>query len=268
MSLSTTIFSPPGETFFIKIISTCILNFSHETIVHQGVQIAEQSPEESIKKSEDSVFNYHRLKLVFGLVIFEFNDAIKEGDGDRLHDLYKFVLLLYKANGKTKYSYVVFLYLVKIANILSERDAHCLKWNRFYNKYGTKGGNIPLDLRMEQLNKIVKTMWRALGANLNEQSAERIANTVEPLELILDAIDKDCSLQNTKGYRSPGKPETAVQQITNDLMQIEAFRLQEGRDGHPSFPVFQSNLLKKLDYRDLRSWMVRLMENWDSCFNY
>lgn len=150
---------------------------------------------------------------------------------------------------------------------MSEKDAHCLKWNRFFNKHGTKGGNIPLDLRMEQLNKIVKTMWRALGANLNEQSAERLANTVEPLELILDALDKDCNLEQTNGFRSPGKPETAAQQVTNDLMQIKAFRLQVGRDGHPSFEKFPSNLLKKLDYRDLHSWMARLMKTWDSCFN-
>ena len=124
------------------------------------------------------------------------------------------------------------------------------------------------DLRMEQLNKIVKTMWRALGANVNEESAARIANTVEPLELILDSLDKDCNLQNQKGYRSQGKPEAAVQQITQDLITIDAFRCQLGHEGHPSFPKFASNLLEKLDYRDLHSWMVRLMKTWDSCFNF
>ena len=64
-------------------------------------------------------------------------------------------------------------------------------WNCFFNKHGLKGGNIPLDLQMEQMSKIVKTMWKALGANLNEESAEWIANTIEPVELILDAVDKD-----------------------------------------------------------------------------
>ena len=56
----------------------------------------------------------------------EFQDAIKEGDGERLHELYKFALLLYKANGKTKYSYVILLYLVKIAGLVSEMDSHNL----------------------------------------------------------------------------------------------------------------------------------------------
>ena len=76
----------------------------------------------------------------------------------KLFQVYKVCLLLFKANNKSKYAYVILLYLVQIVAILSKKDAHSLKWNRFYNKHGTKAGNIPLDLRMEQMNKIVKTM--------------------------------------------------------------------------------------------------------------
>ena len=117
-----------------------------------------QPDNEEITSTEDFLFNYHRSKLLFGLTLFEFDDAIKEGDGERLHDIYKFALLIFKGNGKTKYSYVILLYLVKLAGLMSQKDAHNLKWNRFYNKHGIKGGNIPLDLRMEHMNKIVKTM--------------------------------------------------------------------------------------------------------------
>lgn len=123
------------------------------------------------------MFNYHKSKLVFGLVLFEYHDAIKEGDGGRLHDIYRLLLLLFKANNKTKYAYVCLLYLAQIESILSDS-----KWNRFFNKHGGKGANIPLDLRMEQLNKIVKTMWRSLGPNLTMDSASRLANTLEPME--------------------------------------------------------------------------------------
>ena len=33
--------------------------------------------------------NYHGAKLAFGLVLAEFQVAVKEGDGDRLFDVYK-----------------------------------------------------------------------------------------------------------------------------------------------------------------------------------
>ena len=66
-------------------------------------------------------------KLTFGLILMEFNDAIKEGDGERLLDVYKVALLIPKANGKSKYAYEVLLYLVKIYGILSRYEAHNMK---------------------------------------------------------------------------------------------------------------------------------------------
>ena len=52
------------------------------------------------KVGEDYLFNYRRSKLAFGLILFEMDDAIKEGDGRRLHDLYKFALLIYRHTGR------------------------------------------------------------------------------------------------------------------------------------------------------------------------
>ena len=113
---------------------------------------------------------------------------------------------------------------------------------------------------MEPLNKVVKTMWRSFGANLTGASASRLANTVEPMEMVLDQIDKDCGIMRSRGCRSKGKPEEAVAQITKDLVQTKAFQHQPGREGHPSFPKFPSSLLNGLDYRDLHAWMVDLFE--------
>ncbi|CAB3990580.1 hypothetical protein AC249_AIPGENE23166 [Paramuricea clavata] len=192
--------------------SMCV-NSKHPESQLSQQQGSQQSDTENQTPDEDYLFNYHSSKLSFGLILMEFNDAIKEGDGERLHDLYKFALVLFKAHGKVKYSYAILMYLVQIESFLSEADAHNLKWNRFYNNHGRVGGNIPLDLRMEQLNKIVKTMWRSLGANLNEKSATQLANTIEPMEQILNTIDRECEITDSAGYLSKGKPETDVEII-------------------------------------------------------
>ena len=42
------------------------------------------------EKKEDHVFNYHKAKLTYGLLLSDFGDAIREGDGQRLLSLYKF----------------------------------------------------------------------------------------------------------------------------------------------------------------------------------
>ena len=66
------------------------------------MEINEETEEEEKEESvgEDYLFNYRRSKLAFGLILFEMDDATKEGDGRRLHDLYKFALLIYRHTGR------------------------------------------------------------------------------------------------------------------------------------------------------------------------
>ena len=68
------------------------------------MEINEETEEEEKEESvgEDYLFNYHRSKLAFGLILFEMDDAIKEGDGRQLHDLYKFALLIYRQKKQKK----------------------------------------------------------------------------------------------------------------------------------------------------------------------
>ena len=73
---------------------------------------------------------------------------------------------------------------------------------------------------MEHLNKVVKTLWKSLGANISELSAQRIANTVQPVELIMEGIDRDCGGSDKVGFRTQGKPEVAIAHVTKDLMHI------------------------------------------------
>lgn len=151
---------------------------------------------------QDYMYNYHSAKLTFGLILLEFNDAIKEGDGDRLFDIYKIALLLYKAHGHFKYAYVVLLHLVKSICILPEKQALSVKWNRFYNGSGRAGSNISLDLKKEQQNRVLKSMWRALGPNLDEANADRVAGTLEAVESIYESIDQDCCNYDTNSLRT------------------------------------------------------------------
>ena len=44
------------------------------------------------------------------------------------------------------------------------------------------------------LMMIIKTMWRNLGANLEEHNAERTAGTLESRQLVYKSIDHDCDL--------------------------------------------------------------------------
>ena len=95
--------------------------------------------------------------------------------------------MLYKSSGHYKYAYTILLHLVKISALDSEDQADVIKWNRFFNKEGGPGKNISLDLKKEQQNKVLKTFWRSLGANLRESSASRIAEALQSFETILES---------------------------------------------------------------------------------
>jgi len=215
---------------------------------------------------EDILFNYHQSKLTFGLILMAFEDAVKEGDGQRLYEIYKLTLLIYKAKKHPKYAYVNLLHLVKISAVLPEFEAERLKWNRFVNTHGGKACNIPLDLRKEHQNHLLKVLWRALGPNLNENNAARLAGTLDLVEVIMHSVDEDCNLTSRSSYRSIAQKEEAVLQITTDLNSIEAFKYNRGREGHPSFPDFSSNLFSGLDYRDLHKWMKEKIKTWGSIY--
>jgi len=240
--------------------------FRHERRKHEDFVPMEIDQAEEESEKEDCVLNYHRAKLIFGLILSDFNDAVKEGDGERLMRLYKIVLPIYKVNGCTKYSYTVLLLLVKITALLPESLAFRLVWNRFFNITGKRGHNISLDHRMDMFIKLLKTFLKGLGANLTEESAQRVARCLNTLEAIMDSLDKECHLLHKEKNRAGKGQEEAVSQIIDDLINTSAFVKVPGREGYPNFPKFSGNLIEKLDYRDFYSWIKDKLSAWSKIY--
>ena len=104
------------------------------------------------KQEQDTIYNYHKSRMQLGLLFMNIEDSIKEGDGNRLLNCYKLVLLLVYRFKHTKYAYAILLLLAQNNGLLSEAESLSLISNRFANYKGTPGGNIPLDLHMEHMN--------------------------------------------------------------------------------------------------------------------
>ena len=54
--------------------------------------------------SNDSVCGYAKEVLSKALFIIAFDDAIKEGDGDRVYHIWKYLLFIFREDGRTKYA--------------------------------------------------------------------------------------------------------------------------------------------------------------------
>ena len=121
-------------------------------------------------QQKDYKFGCMKASLSFNLLLRDINDAIKEGDGLRLIDLYKMSLLYYKAYHHTKYSYSLLKLLFRIR--FQPQAAFQLTWGRFINTTGKPGRNISCDLHLKHLNNYLKELLKNLRSNLNEENAD------------------------------------------------------------------------------------------------
>lgn len=96
----------------------------------------------------------------------KFNDAIKEGDGARVITYWKFLLLLYKASNRTNYSVEALTFWHSFTSYFHLDQLNNLLGHDLLPQVVKKGGNIPMDLYMEHLNRARKTAVAHLGANL------------------------------------------------------------------------------------------------------
>ena len=102
------------------------------------------------------------------------------------------MLLHWQHARHTKYSLETLHLIAGIHSTTSEQIAHELIWCRFINARGVPGGNIPVDLFMEHLNRILKDYLMGLGANVSEATIVHTSKSLHNLMDVSKKIDKIC----------------------------------------------------------------------------
>ena len=98
---------------------------------------------ESTCPSIDSVQEYAKETLSLGLLLLEFKDGIREGDGNRVLRCWKYFLLFFRATKHKNYCTEAFNIQMQYYYILPKRYAEKMLWGRFINSEGGPGHNIP-----------------------------------------------------------------------------------------------------------------------------
>ncbi|CAH3165645.1 unnamed protein product, partial [Porites lobata] len=236
---------------------------SHENNIHSfSIELA--SPEESSDsmqplaehKPVDARYNYACARLNFGMLLYNFDDAIKEGDGDRILRCWKFMLLIFRAYKHTKYAFAALQLFFYTSCMLSERMSHLLVWNRTVNNHGGKGRNISLDLRLEHLNNLLKEMLRCLGVNVTEKSAKRCGEAMSILEEMLHKIDVELGVKEPSGHHITADDQdfAALVKEIHERGGLFSFNPSSERN-YEKFPDFQRNILSGLDFNQLNKWL-------------
>ena len=108
------------------------------------------------------MFNYQCSLLEYGMLILNFFDAIREGDGKRIFRCWKFKLpYLRNDAGSTKYALEAVGMMFQVYGLLSPKKSHELIWNRTALSRSGLGNNIPLDLLLEFFNRLLKSSAQA-----------------------------------------------------------------------------------------------------------
>lgn len=227
-------------------------------VVDKHVDLSVQlSTDESTKAKEgDTVHSYACETLSLGLLYMEFRDGIKEGDGERVLRVWKFLLLLFKASKKKNYAIEAFTLLVQYYLTLPPRLAEQLKWSRFINVHGLPGHNISCDLHMEHLNRLAKTAVEGLGANKTKKAITQVGKTVGTLSAATENFDKQHHVPAYSGSHSKKSSAKDLKKVVSILQQQKVFQKISGRR-HKSFKTLTTNLIRTIKKDELKEWMMR-----------
>ena len=132
------------------------------------------------KKKKKTVDNFRDLRndyvrrlLWRGLNEMARHDAVKENDGPRMIQHWKFDMFEFFEKKHPKYFIYGHRLLVNLAGATSERIKHNLIWERTVNVKGGKRRNIPKDLHCEHLNREYKENSKRSGGQLTEETVAR-----------------------------------------------------------------------------------------------
>ena len=197
-------------------------------------------------KCHDNVLEYAKETLTMGLLLLEFKDAVREGDGDRVLRCWKYLFLYFRATGHTNYCLEALNLLSHYYYLLPPRYAEQLKWSRFINTQGCQGANISADLHVEHLNRICKEAIQHLGANKSPVAVKRIGKVAGIVSETLHHFDEVSGINHGSGRHTRKSDDTDLKMVLTELMSSKVFTSSDGRT-HKAFKNFKSNIFNSID---------------------
>ena len=220
-----------------------------------------------LKAAPDGVYNYASAVLNDGLLLLEFKDAIREGDGERILRVWKVLIIYFHYAGHKNYKLEAFNLLTMVNATASPRIAAQLTWSRVVNTRGKKGHNVAADLHMEHLNKVVKGCVANLGANISEQTIVQCGKSLSGLIDICKHFDKENNVTPSSVEHSYANSAEDMRRILVELTSTSrVFDYIPGRE-HKTFKRINSNVARSIDAKKLLDWLQTMKKKYQDYIN-
>ena len=210
----------------------------------------------------DKVYLYASQLLTMLLLWHAFNDAVREGDGDRVISYWKFLLVIFRAKGHRNYCKEAIILLSQYHFLLSPRKAAQLKWSRFINTKGRKGSNISCDLHLEHLNRQLKGFITGIGSNTSSRASDsiypnnavnRAARSVGVLHDICCNFEEQNEVTGESDKHNPPSFTKDVKSVLEVLQEKNVF--EQAHRKHASFSNFNT-VLQQCPSSHLKPWIT------------
>ena len=202
----------------------------------------------------DRVNTYASEVLSLGMVWHHYYDAIKEGDGDRVMRIWKYLMVIFKETGHRNYAKEAALLLINYMFMSSERVALQVMTSRFVNTKGRPGCNIPCDLHMEHLNRRLKGIITRMESNVKPGSLQRAARAIGVVEEICLSFGKEMGAKKDSDKHAKPSYEKDFKWIRDVLQEKQIFEHIPKR--RHAFIAMNECVLQGVDNEKIADWVI------------
>lgn len=242
-----------------------LMQLAIEEMVNSYIDISFPTPD--TKSDDDHVRAYAKELTSLGLLLMEFVDAVREGDGERIVRCWRYFLPIFKVSGRKNYVIEAFNLLFKYEYCFTPRMKEQLMWERTINTHGRIGKNVSMDLHMEHINRACKTQMGTLGPNTSADSIDRIGKSISANMKALEKFDKENAVKVGSGRHSKRTVSLDLDKLVNQLHSASDFGHVSGRK-HAHFPKIQANMTRDLSQKKLDKWMASQVKKMKSEEHY
>ena len=229
-----------------------VMKLAVRNVVDKYVDIGYPTP--STKKDDDHVRAYAKELLSLGLLLMEFVDGVREGDGERIIRCWRYFLPLFKYSDRTNYSVEAFTLLFEYEYALTPRMKQQVMWERTINVHGKPGKNVSMDLHMEHINKECKQAMGSLGSNIGDTAVSRIGRSIGELMKVTRQFESENKLREESGRHPRRTVQLDMDKLLTQLQNDNVFGHVPGRK-HSKFGKIQTNMTRKLPVPKFSTWM-------------
>lgn len=198
-----------------------------------------------INKETNDIQNYSVCFLQYVFLIWNFMDAIKEGDIFRTNVCLKTMIPFFYCHSElSKYLAECIDYIQKTEILLSTKMSMKVRAASFINKSGRIGKNKPADMEKENQVKLLKELIRGLGSNKTENAIVGISKAAPVIESVVYHFDEEagiCELRTTHKSRSLESDLKVMLEKTRELdpfsNQGRSLQSYKGINANPIYSV-------------------------------